>query len=271
MLMNTTDFQPLTELHLGHFSEVDASGQSDQFIAFLDRIEQMPSSSRLRERSYDLLRVEPGNRVIDVGCGTGRAVAELHERSLVATGVDSSHHMIDEAERRYPDCEFRQASAECLPFDAATLRGYRAEWLYGHLHQPQRALAEAFRVLAPDGRIVLVDIENDLRAIDADDRPLTRRLTAAFAESVANPWVGRSARGLLLEAGFVDVEVELHANTLTDYSPVIVEQFIRPAIAQEVVGTEEAAEWIADQRHRGKTNRFFAVMLKYVVSALRRS
>ena len=65
---------------------------------------------------------------------------------------------------------------------------------------------------------MLADVENDLWAIDSDEQPIVRRMVRAFADTVANPWIGRGFRSLLLEPRFVDVTVELRSLVFTSYA-----------------------------------------------------
>src|SRR5690349_9814190 len=125
---------------IGRLSDVDATRQAEQFVAFLEWIEGLPAVMGLRKRSYELLDAHPGDTVVDVGCGTGRVVAELTERGVRAIGVDISEQKIAVARRRFPNCDFRIATAEALPFEDGTVAGYRAERVYQHLTDPARAL-----------------------------------------------------------------------------------------------------------------------------------
>src|SRR5439155_19211967 len=98
-----------------------------------------------------------GRRVLDVGCGTGRLVAELSERARV-WGVDPSPEMLEVARSRAPGVRFKQASAESLPFkdgwfERATM------WLVVHLLDRPRAFAELRRVLAPGGRLAIASFD----------------------------------------------------------------------------------------------------------------
>lgn len=60
----------------------------------LDAAEAMPAAARLRARSYQLLRLPPDGTVVDVGCGTARAVAELARHAAHAIGVDLDPAML---------------------------------------------------------------------------------------------------------------------------------------------------------------------------------
>jgi ubiquinone/menaquinone biosynthesis C-methylase UbiE len=156
-------------LSFGHFSKVDASVSSEGLLDELDRRDRLPIAIILRKRLYELLRMSPGDKVADVGCGTGKVVGELIDRGVAAIGIDISEQAISRARSRFPMADFRTASSETLPFADGELRGYSALLLYQHLKHPARSLSEAFRVIGPGGRLVLADVENDLWAIDSDE------------------------------------------------------------------------------------------------------
>ena len=256
---------------LGQFARVDSSGATERLVAFLDHLEQLPQFIAVRERSYQLLCARTGDRVLDVGCGTGKAVAELRARGLLVTGVDRSEEMLARARQRFPHGDFRAASAEALPFSDGALQAYRAERLYTHIAQPQRALAEARRVLAAGGLFVVVDPESDLITVDSDDRPMARIVVQAFAETVANAGLAWSGRSMLLDAGFADVAVEVPVQVYTRYvefGPVLA-AIARAAVAADAISAVQAESWLAEQRYRDEQGRFFVAMPVLVGSARR--
>jgi SAM-dependent methyltransferase len=96
--------------------------------------------------------------VLDIGCGTGRAAAALVERGSRVWGVEPEPEMAALARERLSTVKV--ASAEHLPFkdgwfDRALM------WLVVHLLDRPRALAEAARVLAPDGRLAVATFHWD--------------------------------------------------------------------------------------------------------------
>ena len=170
-------------------------------------------------------------------------------------GIDISRDMIGYAQARFPEADFQPGSAEDLPFASGSLVGYRAERIYSHVKNPRPALAEARRVLAADGRFVLVDVENDVWAIDSDDRGMTRAMVRAFADAVANPWIGRGCRGLLLNEGFADVNVEYYPVIITSFFAPLVEQCAKAIVAAGVATQNQADSWIAKQQDRKLSTR----------------
>src|SRR5438132_1289567 len=103
---------------------------TDSLVALLDTVDALPDSVALRARSYELLELVPDALVCDVGCGAGRAVAELIERGASAVGVDVNEQMIAVARRRWPDADLRIGSAYELPLADGEAAGYRAEKMY---------------------------------------------------------------------------------------------------------------------------------------------
>jgi ubiquinone/menaquinone biosynthesis C-methylase UbiE len=68
-----------------------------------------------------LLSPEKGERVLDIGCGTGISLAPLLDRGLNLTGVDPSPYMLDLASKRFGDrVDVHKCHAEDLPFDDNT-------------------------------------------------------------------------------------------------------------------------------------------------------
>jgi SAM-dependent methyltransferase len=61
------------------------------------------------EASFCAALIEPGSRVLDAGCGTGRVAIELARRGYRCVGVDSDASMLAEAERDAPDLRWVQA------------------------------------------------------------------------------------------------------------------------------------------------------------------
>ncbi|MFI6880019.1 methyltransferase domain-containing protein [Streptomyces sp. NPDC050400] len=237
-------------------------------LAVLDAADQMPDARLLRARSYELLSPVPGSTVVDVGCGAGRAVAELTERGVHAVGVDPDAWMLAAARERWQASEFREAGAEELPFADASVQGYRADKVFHVLREPGRAVAEARRVLCPGGRIVLVGQDWDALMVDADDAALTRTIVHARADLLGAPRAGRQYRNLLLDGGFHDVTVEAHTSVFTEPAMLsLLTRLAEPACTSGAVERERADAWLAEQRRRAETGRLLIAVPFFVAAA----
>jgi ubiquinone/menaquinone biosynthesis C-methylase UbiE len=139
--------------------------------------------------------------VLDVGCGTGRLAAALHDRGSRAWGVDPSAEMVEVAKKRGVNAKV--ARAEQLPFKEGWFE--RAVlWLTVHLLARPRAFAELHRVLAADGRVVIAtfdpshfdrfwlnEIFPSLERIDRDRFPTEEGLTQELLTAGFEPRVIR--------------------------------------------------------------------------------
>jgi ubiquinone/menaquinone biosynthesis C-methylase UbiE len=247
------------------------SDDTDALLTLLDIADNIPGASELRSRSYELLGIAPDAAVVDVGCGSGRAAAEMAERGARAVGIDPDERMITVAGKRWPAVDFRVGSAYELPFTDGALHGYRADKVYHVLDDPARAVREARRVLAPGGRIVLIGQDWDTFVIDADDAALTRTIVHARADLVPTPRIVRRCRNLLLDAGFTDLTVEAHTRIFTDAVMVpVLANLAEKARSAGAISDAQAEAWLAEQHERGRRGRLFLALPLFVTAATRR-
>jgi SAM-dependent methyltransferase len=90
--------------------------------------------------------------ILDVGCGPGYVSAAAAERGTIPTGLDFSQEMLAIAKKMFPRIEFREGDAQNLPFADASFDRVLANFALLHVANPERACAEACRVLKPGGK-----------------------------------------------------------------------------------------------------------------------
>lgn len=105
----------------------------------------------------DAVGAEKGTRLLEVACGTGTVAAAAAERGAAAVGLDFVASMVEEAHRLHPGVEYREGDAESLPFGDATFDGVVCNFGMRHFPHPERAMAEAFRVLVQGGWFAFTD------------------------------------------------------------------------------------------------------------------
>lgn len=110
-------------------------------------------TSQSVEPLLDAARVGEGTKVLDVATGPGYVAAAAAARGASVTGVDFSRAMVARAKRDHPRVEFREGDAEALDFPEAGFDAVVMNYGLLHLARPDRALAEARRVLRPGGRL----------------------------------------------------------------------------------------------------------------------
>lgn len=101
--------------------------------------------------------VGPGVRVLDVACGPGVVAAGAHARGAAVTAVDIAPNMIAQGQKTNPGPDYRQGDAEDLPFDDSSFDAVVCNFGVLHFPDPDRALAETFRVLRSGGRLAFTD------------------------------------------------------------------------------------------------------------------
>lgn len=120
-----------------------------------------------RARTLAQAAIRPGERILDVGCGTGvltRLALAAAQPGGVAVGIDPSWKMIQVARQTVArlggGVEFKLAAIEGLPFPDASFDLVLSSLMLHHLPPAtkDRGLAEVYRVLRPAGRLVAVDI-----------------------------------------------------------------------------------------------------------------
>jgi ubiquinone/menaquinone biosynthesis C-methylase UbiE len=100
----------------------------------------------------DAAGVRTGMRVLDVAAGPGYVAAGADARGAHAVGMDFAADMVAEARRRNPNIEFQEGDGENLAFDTSSFDAVVCAFGLLHMADPDKAIAEAYRVLRPDGR-----------------------------------------------------------------------------------------------------------------------
>ena len=97
-------------------------------------------------------QIAPGMPILDVACGPGYVSAAAKKMEAKPTGIDFSKRMIAIARRMFPEIDFLEADAQQLPFADASFDRVLMNFGLLHVAQPEKACAEAFRVLRPGGQ-----------------------------------------------------------------------------------------------------------------------
>lgn len=122
-----------------------------------------------REKILRLARVQPGESLLDVGCGTGGlaiAAKRLVGRNGSVCGVDASPEMLarakTKARRAGTKIEWEKAVAQALPFPGAMFDAALSTVMLHHLPRAARQMCvgEMRRVVKPGGRVLIVDFED---------------------------------------------------------------------------------------------------------------
>jgi SAM-dependent methyltransferase len=187
-----------------------------------------PAVRRRREQIVGLLAPQPGERILDVGCGAGQAVRLL--AGMVGSGgrvagLDRpapAMRRVGETVRQsgLENVELVAGSAEALPFADASFDAVLCVNVLEAVPDQPRALREIRRVLRPGGRALVAHDDYESQTYTSSDRELGRRAALAYASSTfasyatSDGQMGRHLWPLFVAAGFE--EPRLHVLPLVE-------------------------------------------------------
>jgi ubiquinone/menaquinone biosynthesis C-methylase UbiE len=271
------ELQDVPGVSPSEFAAVDDAHDPGMLVRYLDMMNTAQDLQQLKRRTYALLDLQLGARVLDVGCGTGedaRAMARIVGPTGHVVGLDSSATIIEVAAARSASdklpCEFRVGQAERLEFDDGSFDACRAERVLQHVANPGQAVAEMIRVLRPGGRIICFEPDWDLQAFDAPDRNLTRRICNFRADRMQSGGVGRQLRRHLIASGAIDVRVMPLPGVITELriadTVMRLQGALDDAVCNGVITAEEAARWWTALEEADRDGQFFAASVAFLVS-----
>ena len=268
-------------------ADVDRSGHAGSYVEYLHTAKRAPDDRSAIDphvASFLALNLEPGDAVLDVGCGLGEEVltlAEIVGPTGRAVGLDNSQTMIDEANQRASGkgvpVEYVVGSAYDLPFEDGSFDACREELMLQHLHDPTAAISEMVRVTRSEGRISVTEPDWELWVVDAPDRSIFRRLREETVDSdrggSGDKSIGRQLYRLLGEAGLQDLAVIPIAIPYTDLAQantvIGVLDAADRARDKGVITEDERLRWHESLREADAKGQFFAALGGFTVVGTR--
>lgn len=256
------------------FSDVDRVGDTDSVVSYLD--EASDKFAAAKDASCGLLRLQPGEKVMDIGCGLGNDLLEMAELIGIhglAVGVDKSESLILEAQQRARArrvlAQFQIADAEHLPWNSNQFDACRADRLLQHVRNPRLVLDEMVRLLKPGGRIVITDRDWGMVALDSSDDRTTRLILDEAASRIRNPWIGRKLHGFFVSAGLEQISVQTHSINTRSFETADILLDLR-SVAEHTVKAGHVSfaakeAWLDDLSIRNRQGSFLATLTLFVV------
>jgi SAM-dependent methyltransferase len=218
--------------------------------------------------------------VLEVGCGTGVLTRALAGRPEVETvvGVDLAASLLDKARELatgLPSVRFEEADARSLPFSEASFDVAVFDSTLSHVPEPERAVAEAFRVLRPGGLLAAFDGDYATATVALDDHdPLQACVDAMMANSVTDRRVMRRLPTLLRRCGFQIARTRSHGFVDTGdggYMLTVIDRGADMLHASNRIGEDLAAAMKAEARQRADAGAFFGHIAYVSVVAAKRA
>src|SRR5262245_27589963 len=194
-------------------------------IGYLESVGKL--ASRLKQRTYQLMEVGTGQKVLALGCGSATdtvPLAHLVGPTGQVVGVDYDPDMVAAANAKATQegvaawVRHEHADGASLPFEADCFDSARSDRVFQHLPQPEQVLAEMIRVTKPGGWIVVHDPDWSTLSIDTSLVDIEWRLRRYRADSRLNGYSGRKLWRQFKLQNLRDIKLETYPFHFTDYA-----------------------------------------------------
>lgn len=250
----------------------------EEAAARIEELYVIGDAVRRRAIVRGMLAAQPGERILDVGCGPGFYCLELLDEvgaSGSVVGVDSSPAMLELARRRcagQANVELVPGEAVDLPLEDDSVDAAVCVQVLEYVEDATAGLAELHRVVTPGGRIVVWDIDWETLSVHTEDAARSERVLRAWDEHLAHRSLPRTLAPRLRSAGFDEISMESFVLATRDWDAdrygVALVPFIGAFVdGRDGVGPGEAEAWVAEQRSLGERGAFFFACTQFCFTA----
>lgn len=241
----------------------------------LDRYEQMFVWRDGHEQLLQPLELQPGSRVLDFGCGPG--FVSLGMANIVGStghvyGVDLNKQFVREASKRgaeTPQVSYHAIENGSVPLANNTVDRVLCKNVLEYVPSVSSSLKEFRRLLEPGGRVLVIDSDWRFVVVEPWGAERTHRFFDAASVAFKTPEIGRILRARLLNAGFVDVSVQIQAGIdTTGGSLSVLRNMASYATEFDSMGLGEAQRLITEAENAVETEEYLFSLPQFLVTAI---
>jgi ubiquinone/menaquinone biosynthesis C-methylase UbiE len=263
------------------FTDVDSAKDRDACFACLALLDSLPYFREYKLKSYELLQLKPGMKVLDAGSGLGDDVFRIAEHITpggTVVGLDASAAMIEAARSRERTAslpvQFQIGDVKALPFPDGSFARCRIDRVLQHVPEPEKVVAELVRVLEPGGLLLAYDNDWGTFSITSRDFEITRAIEKLWSDSFTNSRIGRHLPDDFISAGLADVNIHPGTSVITDFETADkvynLRETVRRAVAAEIITAAQGRDWIEELVRKTEKGSFLAVLTAYTVVGRKR-
>jgi len=241
-----------------------------------------PDVVKQRKIVLSALNLQPGERILDIGCGPGLLVEDMAAvigQNGSICGVDISAGMIALSQKRCSGLpqveELRESDATSLPYGNDEFDVAVSMQVYEYIDDIQMCLTELHRVLKPGGRAVIVCTDSDTQIWGTENLARMRRILTTLEGHCADPRLPRKIAPKLREAGFQIVRQDVYTILNSKFNENTYSYGLVSAISRYVSGkngitAEETNAWADELRKKDQEGTYFFSINRYIFSVSKR-
>ena len=166
---------------------------------------------------------KPGEKILDVGCGTGvnaLAIARLVGPSGKVIGIDNSQAMLAIARERAAasNVEYQLQAVEETQFPENSFDGIVCTQVLSYLSDPVAVIRNLLRVIKPTGRVFIAETDWDTLSYCIADKELQRKVTLSFSDHHGDGWMARRVHWMCQQVGVAQLEMHPYVVYNAEYS-----------------------------------------------------
>jgi SAM-dependent methyltransferase len=246
-------------------------------VLYLDTVTATNFAQEYKRRTYQALNPQPGDWLLDVGCGAGddvMALAKIVGPNGKVIGVDKNPTMVAEGWKRLQGsglpAEIQLGDSHQLPFEENTFDCCRSDRAVQHMEDPLQAIINMTRVVKRGGLVVISEPDWETLVVNTNNTRLTRKIINFMADEVVrHGWIGRQLPGLFRQAGLTELSVAADTLMLDDLQMAEriwgLQRHAKTALDRGMITAAEMREWICDLENAGRNGAFFSAASGFMV------
>ena len=186
-----------------------------KFTRGIEGMYMTPDVIAQRDKSFQMLGLSNGEKVLDIGVGPGflsAAMGAMVGAEGEVYGIDMSEDMLEMAKMRCNDqpwVHIKSGNAMELPFESESFDAIMASQVYELVDDVDVALNEMYRVLRKNGRALILDSDWDSIVWYFQDRDLMDKILLSWKEHYGDPILPRTLSAKLIKKGFKLEQLEV--------------------------------------------------------------
>ena len=231
-----------------------------------------------REKTISMLNLKPGEKVIDIGCGVGFLAYKMSEivgESGSVICLDQNKEMVEHTKKRcknFNQTSFFVGNAYNLPCEENSVDAVTCTQVLLYVENTSLAISEIKRILKKGGRIIIVETDWRGVVLSNSNDILTKKIFAAWDETVPSPNLPVYLYPLLKKNGFSNIKIEpipiLNTNyNSNNFSYDIMKWITKNAVDKKVISHDERRIWINELEKYEKNSSYFFCVNRFLFSA----